>query len=99
MAVTSLPLEMCERLRDRIYDQDCPPTLFAEALAFVVSDLQRDFDTHFPSSEQFTLLQRELEQIDNKMIAFFHEDPSEFLIQDEAEVEGPSMFERISFWR
>jgi hypothetical protein len=94
-----LPAPIQENIRDRIDGGQCVPALFADALAFIVSDLQEDFDRYFPDSEQFAILQEELMQIDNKMIAFFHEDPAEFLIRDDDADNSPTMFERVSFWQ
>ena len=93
-----LPEEMQHHLEMSIQEGNCPPTLFTDALAFIISTLQEDFRDHFPTSTQFEILRRELEEIDNKMIAFFHEDPTEFLIHDEEDIE-PSLFQRMSFWQ
>lgn len=94
-----LPTSIQQNIQDHIDNGECVPALFAEALSFIVDDLRDDFDQHFSSSEQFAILQEELQQIDNKMIAFFHEDPTEFLIHDNDADNSPSMFERVSFWQ
>eukprot|EP00602_Paraphysomonas_sp_CaronLab_P007996 CAMPEP_0185034232 /NCGR_PEP_ID=MMETSP1103-20130426/23917_1 /TAXON_ID=36769 /ORGANISM="Paraphysomonas bandaiensis, Strain Caron Lab Isolate" /LENGTH=394 /DNA_ID=CAMNT_0027570805 /DNA_START=31 /DNA_END=1215 /DNA_ORIENTATION=+ len=98
-----LPDSVRTTMQDKILIGQYPKNLFSEALSHMVTTLRADFEDSFLSSSYFTRLQDELTMIDKKMIAFFHEDPTEFMYSDidGDDIDGQvkmSMFERMSFW-
>ena len=53
-----------------------PKTLFNPLLQLIVNHLTPRFENDFLSSVFYNRLESELELIDSKIIAFFHEDPN-----------------------
>lgn len=117
-----LPEDILGRIHAAVDSENYTKNLFTEILTLIVSHLSKPFEEEFLQSEYYGRLERELELIDMKIMAFFHEDPSTLYCNDKEEREelkstvqwnefggmssshennrnGPSMFERISFWQ
>jgi hypothetical protein len=100
----SIPESVKQKIRNDIDVEDFSTNLFGDVMAYTLHTLNQDFIAGFLESEQFGVLRKELDLIDMKMIAFFHEDPTAFMIQDEESEKvtiidvKPSLLERVSFW-
>lgn len=70
------PAEELALIISHVENDSFPKTLFNPLLQLIVNHLTPYFDEGFLASPQYRRLESELELIDMKIIAFFHEDPN-----------------------
>jgi hypothetical protein len=82
---SSLPEEELEAILAHLNSDSYPKTLFNPLLQLIVDHLTPHFENEFMSSVFYNRLESELELIDMKIIAFFHEDPNGIFSANEKE--------------
>lgn len=80
-----LPIEEMDVIMSHINMDSYPKTLFNSLMQHILNHLNRYFESGFLKSMYYTRLESELELIDMKIIAFFHEDPNGIFSANEKE--------------